>query len=235
MVVCQGSQRGDLYQRRLQILRDEVTVYPVCCEQLSLGRSDCEWLDTVLAGGAKIVQLRDKVSDDRVLLEKAKYFRKQTAEAGALFLINDRFDIGLLAEADGIHVGQDDLPPEEIRRLAPDWIIGLSCNNGDEVRKLSATVATGNSAVSYFNIGPVYKTDTKEGLHTFLGVGGIVEMSTSCSLPFTVMGGIKYEHIPELVAAGVRRIAVVTAISEAPDIVSETKRWISAIQYERTK
>lgn len=235
MIVCQKNEISDLYHRRLQILRDEVTVYPVCCEQLSGGRSDCEWLDAVLAGGAKIVQLRDKVSDDRQLLEKAKYFRKKTTEAGALFLINDRFDIGLLAGADGIHVGQEDLPPEEIRRFASDWIIGLSCNNSDEVKALNTAVTAGDSTVSYYNIGPVYKTGTKTGLHTFLGVEGVLEMSKLCALPFTVMGGIKFEHIPELVAAGVHRIAVVTAISEAQDIVTETKRWISAIEYECTK
>ena len=223
------SEQSGVYQRRLRILQEEVTVYPVCCENLCCGRSDREWLDAVLAGGAKIVQLRDKVSDDRLLLEKAKYFRKKTAEAGALFLINDRFDIGLLADADGIHVGQDDLPTEEIRRLAPEWIIGLSCNNIDEVRSLGADVESGKSTISYYNIGPLYKTDTKEGLSQFIGSEEIIKISSCCSLPFTVIGGIKFNHIDELVAAGATRIAVVTAISKAKDMTHETQRWVNGI------
>ena len=225
----QENEQSRVYQRRLRILQDEVTVYPVCCEQLSCGRSDQDWLDAVLAGGAKIVQLRDKVSEDRILLEKAKYFRKKTAEAGALFLINDRFDIGLLADADGIHVGQDDLPVEEIRRLAPEWIIGLSCNNISEVRSLGVDVESGKSTVSYYNIGPIYKTDTKEGLSQFIGSEEIIQISSCCSLPFTVIGGIKFNHIEELVGAGATRIAVVTAISKATDMTYETKRWANSI------
>ncbi|CAG35818.1 thiamine phosphate synthase [Desulfotalea psychrophila] len=230
MVKDGKSRQADLYGWRRKVLMDEVTVYPVCCEQLSAGRSDKEWLDNVLAGGAKIVQLRDKKSDDRLLLEKAKYFREKTREAGALFLINDRFDIGLLADSDGIHVGQGDLPPEEIRRLTPDWIIGQSCNDLAEVEALGAQVQAGSSAVDYYNIGPIYRTDTKEGLHTFLGAGDIQQISAACPLPFTVMGGIKWDHIPELAAAGVRRMAVVTAISMAADMQAETRRWIDEIR-----
>jgi len=219
-----------LYQQRLNILENEVTVYPVSCEKLCNGRTDYEWLDAVLAGGAKIVQLRDKVSGDRELLAKAKYFREKTREAGALFLVNDRLDIGLLADADGIHVGQNDMFPEEIRRLAPDWIIGQSCNSIEHVQTLGREVAAGKSAVSYYNIGPLFATNTKEGLHSFLGSEKIEEFSVHCDLPFTVMGGIKYKHIDELTRVGVRRIAVVTAISMADDMTKETALWVEAIK-----
>ncbi len=219
-----------LYQQRLRVFIDEVTVYPVSCEKLCVGRTDYEWLDSVLAGGAKIVQLRDKVSGDRQLLEKAKYFRAKTKEHGALFLVNDRVDIGLLADADGIHVGQDDMPVEDIRRIAPDWIIGLSCNTLEQVKKLGNEVETGKSDVSYYNIGPIYETKTKEGLKAFLGPDQIRELSAHCTLPFTVMGGIKFNHINELTVAGARHIAVVTAISLADDMTKETARWIEKIK-----
>jgi thiamine-phosphate pyrophosphorylase len=217
------------YSRRLQQFVQEVTVYPVSCEKLSAGRTDKEWLEGVLAGGARIVQLRDKESTDRELLAKARYFREKTQEAGALFLLNDRLDIAILADADGMHVGQDDLPPEEIRRLAPDFLIGLSCNSLVEAEKLGRDVATGMCPVSYFNIGPLYPTATKQGLREFIGPQAVDQFTKVCPLPFTVMGGIKKNHIKELCSVGVRRIAVVTAISKAPDIAAETAYWIKEI------
>ncbi|MGL1930348.1 MAG: thiamine phosphate synthase [Desulfotalea sp.] len=220
---------SELYQKRLDILKNEVSVYPVSCEKLAAGRTDREWLDAVLLGGAKIVQLRDKESNDRDLLAKARYFRQKTTEAGALFILNDRFDLALLADADGVHVGQGDLPPEEIRKLAPDWIIGLSCNSIEHIKTLQKSVSSGSQDVSYYNIGPIYPTKTKDGLHEFLGSSVIDEMSSECDLPFTVMGGIKYNHVDELLEAGVSRIAVVTAISKAQDIVAETKKWVNKI------
>ena len=219
----------ETYTRRLRQFTEEVTVYPVSCEKLAADRTDREWLDGVLAGGARIVQLRDKESRDAVLLEKARYFREKTREAGALFLVNDRLDIALLSDADGMHVGQNDLPPEEIRKLAPDFLIGLSCNNREDAEVLARLVAKNPQVVSYFNIGPIYPTGTKEGLVAFLGPESIAGLSQRCPLPFTVMGGIKYGHIDELVARGVRRIAVVTAISQAHDIKGETARWVRAI------
>lgn len=229
------TQFSDLYLQRLAILENEVTVYPVCCEPLAHGRSDKEWLDAVLAGGAKLIQLRDKISDDRALLEKAHYFREKTREAGALFLVNDRFDIALLADADGVHVGQDDLPPEEIRRLAPDWIIGLSCMSKEHVVALQKTIDAGIHGASYYNIGPIYPTSTKEGLKDFLGADAICDIAANCELPFTVMGGIKYNHIEELVAAGAHRIAVITAINQAEDMVEKTACWVARINEVQIK
>ncbi|MFH2122351.1 MAG: thiamine phosphate synthase [Pseudomonadota bacterium] len=223
------SSNHDLYDRRLRQFVQEVTLYPVSCEKLAAGRTDKEWLDGVLAGGARIVQLRDKESTDSELLAKARYFREKTREAGALFLLNDRLDIALLADADGMHVGQDDLPPAEIRNLAPDFLIGLSCNTPEQVKKLGDVVAKGACPVSYFNIGPIYSTTTKQGLREFIGPQAVGQFTKVCSLPFTVMGGIKSNHIRELCAAGVKRIAVVTAISQASDIVAETAYWIKKI------
>lgn len=218
-----------LYGRRLQQFTDEVTVYPVSCEKLAAGRTDREWLDGVLAGGARVVQLRDKESSDRELLAKARYFRAKTREAGVLFLVNDRLDIALLADADGMHVGQDDLPPEEIRKLAPDLLIGLSCNTLEQVKKLGEQVKQGICPVSYFNVGPIYATATKQGLREFIGPQSVEQFTTLCPLPFTVMGGIKKNHIHALCSVGVRRLAVVTAISEAVDIAAETAYWIKEI------
>ncbi len=221
---------SSLYRRRLQQFKQEVSLYPVSCEKLCNGRSDKQWLDDVLAGGAKIVQLRDKLSDDGVLLEKARYFRKRTKEAQALFLINDRLDIALLSDADGIHVGTKDIPPVDIRKLCPDILIGQSCNSEEQAQVLGNNVIAGENVLSYYNIGPLYSTKTKDGLQSFLGPDVIQRFSALCPLPFTVMGGIKLDHVEELVEAGARRLAVVTAISQADDMTSETQKWIRRIR-----
>jgi len=208
---------------RLAVFQEEVSLYPVSCELLAKGRSDREWLEAVLAGGAKIVQLRDKVSSDRVLFAKAQLFRQKTAAVGALLIINNRLDIALAVEADGIHLGNDDLPAEEARRLAPELIIGVSANSVEQAASAASRGA------SYYNIGPLFPTATKAGLSTFLGPQAITEFSATSPLPFTVMGGIKFEHIEGLMALGARRLAVVTALTGAADMEAETRRWLMAM------
>lgn len=209
---------------RLDFFREQVTLYPVSCQRLANGRSDEEWLAAVLAGGARIVQLRDKEASDRALFEKAGRFRRLTREAGALLIINNRLDIALAVEADGIHLGNSDLPAAEARRLAPELIIGVSANTAEQ-----AASAKGRGA-SYYNIGPLFPTATKEGLSAFLGAGAIATFSATSELPFTVMGGIKYGHLAELKALGAQRIAVVTALTQAEDIEAETRKWLAAIR-----
>ncbi len=212
------------YQEKLAFLRDQVTIYPVSCEPLANGRSDIQWLEGVLSGGARMVQLRDKHSDDLTFYRKAQVFRKKTMEAGALFIVNNRVDIALLVNADGVHLGNTDVPAQDVRDLAPELIIGVSCNSPDQ-----AATAKERGA-SYFNIGPLYKTETKKKLTPFLGPEAIGAFSSLCDLPFTVMGGIKLKYVPELAARGARRIAVVTALTQAEDIAQETRRWIKAIE-----
>ena len=221
-------EKTELYRQRLRKFIEEVTLYPVSCERLAKGRSDLAWLEAVLAGGARIVQLRDKESDTLRLFEKARIFRRKTLEAGALFIVNDRVDIALASGADGVHLGNSDLPAAEVRALAPELIIGVSCNTEGQ----AATAE--NRGASYFNIGPLYATQTKDGLSTFLGPTAIQRFSARSALPFTVMGGIKKEHIPELTAMGARRLAVVTALTEAEDIAAQTSAWLAAIKHRTT-
>jgi thiamine-phosphate pyrophosphorylase len=217
------------YKEKITFFHEKVTIYPVSCEPLANGRSDIEWLEGVLAGGARIVQLRDKHSDDRALYEKALIFREKTNEAGALFIVNNRVDIALLANADGVHLGNDDLPAKKVRELGSKLIIGVSCNKPEQA------VTAKERGASYFNIGPIYTTKTKKNLTPFLGLDAIELFSSLCDLPYTVMGGIKRNNILDLVAKGARRIAVVTALTQAKDIASETRCWIDEIDLASTK
>jgi len=211
------------YQEKLTFFREKVTIYPVSCEPLANGRSDIQWLEAVLAGGARIVQLRDKYSDDLTLYQKALVFREKTNKAGALFIVNNRVDIALLSHADGVHLGNNDLPAGAVRNMAPELLIGVSCNRPEQ-----AATARERGA-SYFNIGPLFQTKTKKNLTPFLGVEAIATFTEHCDLPYTVMGGIKLDHVPHLAARGAQRIAVVTALTQAADITAETRRWIDTI------
>ncbi len=220
---------NSIYQKRIDQFINEVTIYPVSCEKLANGRSDEEWLDAVLAGGTKIVQLRDKESDDRTLYNKARIFRKKTSDAGALLIVNNRLDIAMMTDADGIHLGNSDIPAEEARKLAPNLIIGVSANTEEQ-----AATAKERGA-SYYNIGPLFATNTKKEAKEFIGPDAISRYSFHSDLPFTVMGGIKHQHITDLTKLSARRIAVATALTQAEDIASETARWIKTIKENLSK
>lgn len=190
----------------------EVDVYPVTCEALSAGRSNLEVLEGVIEGGAKIIQLREKDYSERDFYDLGLRFREITARANVLLIINDHVDIALAVEADGVHLGQDDLPPRVARRLVPELLIGVSTHS------LEQALEAQESGADYINIGPIFPTKTKKGASHFLGPGMIGHVSRNIQVPFTVMGGIDLSNIDQVLAQGAGRVAMVTAITKAPDI-----------------
>lgn len=206
---------------------EEVDVYPVTCEKLSAGRTDIEVLEAVIRGGAKIIQLREKELSDRDFYRLAVKFREMTAAAGVLLFINDRPDIALASGADGVHLGQDNLPVSAVRSFAPDLLLGASTHNLEEALQAQAEGA------DYVNIGPIFPTKTKEGITDFLGPEAIPAIGGKISIPFTVMGGIGEANIDQVIAAGARRIAMVTAITKAPDIARTVKAFKERIRAVR--
>lgn len=186
-------------------------IYFVTSESLSGGRTTVEVVSAAIAGGVSLVQIREKDFSCRRFNETAQEVRRLTDQAGALMIINDRLDIALATGADGVHLGQDDLPIGIARKIAPDMIIGASTHSVKEA------VAAQEAGASYVNIGPIYPTGTKLWKSNFLGVDGLKAISREVRIPFTVMGGIKASNIPELKRAGARIFAVVTAISAAED------------------
>ena len=125
-------------------------------------------------------------------------------------IMNDHVDIALLTGADGVHLGQDDLPLKEAVKLAPDLIIGRSTHSREQALEAEAQGA------SYLNLGPIYPTQTKNTPVHPLGIEIVKEVGPLLHIPFTVMGGIKERHIPGLLAAGAKYIAMVTEITQAP-------------------
>jgi thiamine-phosphate pyrophosphorylase len=192
----------------------EVDLYPVTCERLSAGRSNLEVLAAVIAGGSRIVQLREKEYAGGDLYRLALKFREITVEAGMLLIINDHLDIALAVGADGVHLGQEDLPLTAARRLAPDLLIGASSHSLEEALEAE------RAGADYVNIGPIFPTNTKEVRTRILGLEAIGGIAPHLSIPFTVMGGINAVNIDKVVAEGARRVAVVTAVTQAPDMTA---------------
>lgn len=189
----------------------EAGIYLVTSQSMSEGHSTIEIVRAALAGGIRLIQLREKELSTREFVKLAEEVRELADEAEALLIINDRLDVAMCVGADGVHLGQDDLPVNEARRIAPDLIIGASTHS------VKQAVEAQKHGASYINIGPIFPTETKRWNENFLGLDGVKKISKAISIPFTVMGGIKKEHIPELLSAGARTIAVVTAITAAND------------------
>ena len=205
----------------------QVDLYPVTCERLSAGRSNLDVLEAAIRGGAKIIQLREKELAARDLYRMALAFRKITADAGMLLIINDRIDIALAVDADGVHLGQEDLPLSAARRIAPELLIGISTHSREEALK-----AQGEGA-DYVNIGPIFPTRTKEGVTRFLGPEAIPGIAAGLEIPFTVMGGIGGANIEEVLAQGARRVAVVTAVTMADDMAGAVAALRETIRSSR--
>lgn len=163
------------------------------------------------AGGVQIVQLREKNLADRALLEKARQVRAWTRKAGVLFIANDRPDIARLAEADGVHLGQDDMPIQQARRiLGPGYLIGVSTHTIEQVRQAVLDGA------SYIGVGPTFPSPTKS-FPDFPGLDFVRQASAETSLPAFVIGGITLGNLPQVLAAGARRVAVGHVLCQAED------------------
>ncbi len=165
-----------------------------------------------IAGGAQMIQLREKGCDDRDFLDQARQLRELCKKAGALFIVNDRADIARLVDADGVHVGQDDLPVHEARRVVGgNALIGVSTHH---VEQLHQAILDG---ASYVGVGPTFPSTTKE-FGKYSGLDYIRQASAETTLPAFAIGGITQENVEQVVAAGARRIAVSAAIcsSENP-------------------
>jgi thiamine-phosphate pyrophosphorylase len=198
-------------------------VYPVVTSKFCAGRPPAEVAASLLAGGARILQIREKTMPDRPFLDLLRRVRELTWDHGALLIVDDRVDAALIAQADGVHLGQEDLPLPDARRIAPDLLIGVSTHNADEIRRAQ------EEGCSYLNIGPVFPTQTKQLACTFLGLEQLRALVPLVRVPFSVMGGIKFERLAELKAAGAGRVAAVTAFTQASDPGAEVAKWRSAL------
>jgi len=167
------------------------------------------FVDAVCGAGVDIVQLRDKQLDARDLMARAAIARDAARRQGALFVLNDRPDLALAVGADGVHVGQDDAPPELCRAiLGPDALIGLSTHAPAELD------ASTHAPVDYVSVGPIAETPTKPG-RPGTGLGYVEYAARTCTRPFFVTGGVSPDTIASVAGAGASRFVVVRALTEA--------------------
>jgi thiamine-phosphate pyrophosphorylase len=196
-------------------------LYPVLTEEFCAGRDMLEVLRQVMDGGAKIVQLRQKNKPDREIFFLAEKYRAWTLKYQSLLILNDRLDLALAVDADGIHLGQQDLPCSIARKLAPHLLIGISTHTPEDIHRAE------QDGASYVNIGPIFSTKTKNTPIPPLGPDYLRTLKTK--LPFSVMGGIKRKHIKTLLKYGAKTIAMVTEITQAKNISKTVQTLIAEI------
>ena len=196
----------------------QADIYGITAEEHSMGRNNIEVVEQMLAGGVRVIQYREKDKKAREKYLECMKIREMTREAGAVFIVNDDVDIAILACADGVHVGQDDLPPEEVRRLVGEqMVIGLSTHSPEQAR---AALAGG---IDYIGVGPIFATRTKKDVCDPVGLEYLEYVVRNIKIPAVAIGGIKEHNIGEVARRGARCFALVTEIVGAADIPAKVE------------
>lgn len=200
-------------------------VYLVTDRAFSLGRSNRQIVEAAVRGGVSAVQLREKDLSTRAFYQEGLQIRDPLRASKVPLIINDRIDIALALDADGVHLGQDDMPAEVARGiLGPDRIIGVSVNRPEDIREASV------AAANYLAISPVFFTATKEDITAPWGIEGVRLARRLTGLPLVAIGSIKAENAREVVAAGADCVAVITAIVSAEDPERATRSLVREVR-----
>jgi thiamine-phosphate pyrophosphorylase len=200
-------------------------LYVVTDETLSRGLTHAEIAHRSVAGGVNVVQLRDKYKSSRELYKIACEMR-EICRNNALFFVNDRLDIAVAAGADGVHLGQTDLPVEVARKIAPqNFLIGISVGNIDEAVKAESAGA------DYVAVSPVFSTSSKKNAGVGCGVETVREICAAIKCPVIGIGGINADNIAELIEVGLDGVAVISAVVSASDVTAATQA-LSAIIHD---
>lgn len=182
-----------------------------------------EVVEAALQGGLTLVQYRDKDTDDLTRIENAKRLKQLCHRYDALFLMNDRIDLALAVDADGVHLGQDDVPIALARQLlGSQRIIGRSTHSPEELRRAI------EEGADYVGVGPVYETPTKAG-RPAAGLDYVRNAASEASLPWFAIGGINADNLDDVLAAGAERVAVVRAIMAAEEPTLMTQYFVSQL------
>jgi len=193
-------------------------IYALTSELHSQGRSNIEVSREILASGVAILQYREKAKKVREMYEECLVLRAMTQQAGALFIINDHLDLALAVGADGVHIGQDDLPLSKVRELlGPDLLIGVSTHSPAQAQ------AAVNGGADYIGVGPLFATHTKIDVCDPVGLNYLDYVIKNLAIPFVAIGGIKEHNLAEVIKTGARTVAFVTEIVGSPDIPGKIK------------
>ncbi|RYD04213.1 hypothetical protein N752_15325 [Desulforamulus aquiferis] len=173
-------------------------IYGITAEELSLGRSNIEIVKQMIAEGITVIQYREKDKKAREKYHECMKIRELTAQAGVTFIVNDDIDLAMIVGADGVHIGQEDLPPEKVRELVgSEMLIGLSTHSPEQ-----AMEAQKSKVVDYIGVGPIYPTGTKKDVCAPVGLEYLEYVANKIDLPFVAIGGIKEHNIGEVAERG---------------------------------
>lgn len=194
-------------------------IYTITAESMSNGRDNIEVVGKMLQAGIKFIQYREKEKQGLDRYNECLKLRQMTREAGAVFIIDDFVDLAMAVDADGVHIGQTDLPPQVVRRLiGDDKIIGLSTHGEAQLQKANEL----GDIIDYIGVGPVFATQTKKTA-TPVGFSYVEYAVRNSKHPFVAIGGIKEHNICDVAAHGAKTFAIVSEIVGADDIVGKIK------------
>lgn len=181
------------------------------------GKDPVETVAAQIRGGADVIQLREKEMSKRGRLELGFRLRELAKQSGVLFIVDDDVDLALILDADGVHLGQDDLPIQYARPLMKEKIIGVSTHSIDQVKEAVA------SGADYIGVGPLFETATKEDREELVGLNLLSKVRDICPVPYVAIGGIGMDNVRSLKGVGCYRAAVISDIMLAPDIEERCK------------
>ncbi len=205
-------------------------IYAITGDGFSRGRSSAEVVRQLLAAGVKVIQYREKEKPSRHMYEDCLVIRDLTRKASATFIVNDRVDLAMAVDADGVHVGQEDLPPERVRELVgPAMVIGFSTHTAEQARAAEKMAGV----IDYIGVGPVFATGTKKDASAPVGLTLVEYVAGNIALPFVAIGGIREENIGEVRRHGAATIALVSDIVGAADIAAKVAA-LNAVLAENT-
>ncbi|WP_239615730.1 thiamine phosphate synthase [Cohnella mopanensis] len=198
-------------------------LYAITGEQFHPGRDLIEVMEEAILGGVDIIQLRDKTSEKRELLRKAKALRELTLKHDVTFIVNDHIDVALEVDADGIHLGQEDLSLLEARKIVGNKIIGISTH------ALQEALLAEQQGADYIGVGPVFPTATKADVVAPVTVSYVREVARTIKIPFVAIGGIKLHNVDEVLQAGATRICAVSEIVGSTDVKGTCEAFLSKL------
>ncbi|MEK7235793.1 MAG: thiamine phosphate synthase [Nitrospirota bacterium] len=179
-------------------------------------------LTSAAEAGASLFQYRNKTASMKEAYVEALALRQAAAKAGVLFIVNDRCDLAVAVDADGVHLGQGDLPLDLARKvMGPDKLIGISTHNPDQVREASV------GKPDYLGFGPIFKPGSKQDHDPVVGLEGLRVMRRLTSLPVFAIGGIQIDQVGEVMNAGADGVAVISAILKATDIREAVRKFLA--------
>ena len=188
------------------------------------GRSPVEVAAALLAAGVRLIQLRDKRASSGELYASAQQVAECVHKAGGIFIVNDRADVACAVDADGVHVGQDDLPVESARALlGPGKLIGYSTHVLEQVREADRSTA------DYIAFGPIFPTASKENPDAVVGLEGLREARKATGKPLVAIGGITLENARAVIEAGADSVAVIRGLAGAPDITRRAEAFLEQV------